>query len=208
MLLRQIGVLLGVLDSDIVVREIGAFNEYRWVFCAPFSSPIKNHSNFIQILALILHWDYPPSTRLVLLVSGGPGRPPLSGRSVALSLRNKLRKQKNDFLIFKARRVDTVSTYGLINDSSLNSSDASFLSVLRCFDVNNLHKKKQLRSWSFSTCHCDWYPLSTLSLSLSAQLLGSRRVRPVHATLCLPPVLDGELHQSPVWRIGEQLWWV
>lgn len=29
MLLRQIGVLLGVLDSDIVVREIGAFNEYR-----------------------------------------------------------------------------------------------------------------------------------------------------------------------------------
>lgn len=32
MLLRQIGVLLGVLDSDIVVREIGAFNEYRWVF--------------------------------------------------------------------------------------------------------------------------------------------------------------------------------
>uniref|UniRef100_A0A674N2J1 KIAA0319 like n=1 Tax=Takifugu rubripes TaxID=31033 RepID=A0A674N2J1_TAKRU len=76
MLLRQIGVLLGVLDSDIVVREIGAFNEY--------------------------------STRLVLLVSGGPGRPPLSGRSVAFSLRNKLRKQKNDFLIFKARRVDTV----------------------------------------------------------------------------------------------------
>lgn len=31
MLLRQIGVLLGVLDSDIVVREIGAFNEYRCV---------------------------------------------------------------------------------------------------------------------------------------------------------------------------------
>ncbi|CAF92651.1 unnamed protein product, partial [Tetraodon nigroviridis] len=76
MLLRQVGVLLGVLDTDIVVREIAAFNEH--------------------------------STRLVLLVSGGPGRPPLSGRSVALSLRNKLRKQKNDFLIFKARRVDTV----------------------------------------------------------------------------------------------------
>lgn len=51
------------------------------------------------------------STRLVFLVSGGPGRPPLSGRSVALGLRNKLRKQKNDFLIFKARRVDTVSEY-------------------------------------------------------------------------------------------------
>lgn len=76
MLLRQVGVLLGVLDSDITVREISAFNEH--------------------------------STRLVFLVSGGPGRPPLSGRSVALSLRNKLRKQKNDFLIYKARRVDTV----------------------------------------------------------------------------------------------------
>ncbi|XP_062291937.1 dyslexia-associated protein KIAA0319-like protein isoform X2 [Scomber scombrus] len=76
MLLRQVGVLLGVLDSDIIVREINAFNEH--------------------------------STRLVFLVSGGPGRPPLSGHSVAYGLRNKLRKQKNDFLIFKARRVDTV----------------------------------------------------------------------------------------------------
>lgn len=76
MLLRQVGVLLGVLDSDIIVREISAFNEH--------------------------------STRLVFLVSGGPGRPPLSGHSVASGLRNKLHKQKNDFLIFKARRVDTV----------------------------------------------------------------------------------------------------
>ncbi|XP_012673847.2 dyslexia-associated protein KIAA0319-like protein isoform X2 [Clupea harengus] len=76
MLLRQVGVLLGVLDSDIIVRQISAFNEL--------------------------------STRLVFLVSGGPGRPPLSGHSVATGLRNKLRKQKNDFLIFKARRVDTV----------------------------------------------------------------------------------------------------
>lgn len=30
MLLRQVGVLLGVLDSDIIVREISAFNEHRW----------------------------------------------------------------------------------------------------------------------------------------------------------------------------------
>lgn len=76
MLLRQVGVLLGVLDSDIIVRSISAFNEH--------------------------------STRLVFLVSGGPGRPPLVGQSVALGLRNKLRKQKNEFLIFKTRRVDTV----------------------------------------------------------------------------------------------------
>uniref|UniRef100_A0A3P9L4D6 Si:ch211-193k19.1 n=1 Tax=Oryzias latipes TaxID=8090 RepID=A0A3P9L4D6_ORYLA len=76
LLLRQVEVLLGVLDGDIIVREITSFNEH--------------------------------STRLVFLVSAGPGRPPLSGRSVALGLRNKLRKQKNDFLIFKARRVDTI----------------------------------------------------------------------------------------------------
>ncbi|XP_053469009.1 dyslexia-associated protein KIAA0319-like protein isoform X1 [Ictalurus furcatus] len=76
MLLRQVAVLLGVLDSDIIVREISAFNEH--------------------------------STRLVFLVSGGPGRSPLSGHSVATGLRNKLRKQKTDFLVFKARRVDTV----------------------------------------------------------------------------------------------------
>lgn len=31
MLLRQVGVLLGVLDSDIIVREISAFNEHRRV---------------------------------------------------------------------------------------------------------------------------------------------------------------------------------
>ncbi|KAI2652883.1 Dyslexia-associated protein KIAA0319-like protein [Labeo rohita] len=56
MLIRQVGVLLGVLDSDITVREISAFNEH----------------------------------------------------SVAMELRNKFRKQKNEFLIFRARRVDTV----------------------------------------------------------------------------------------------------
>ncbi|KAJ3609007.1 hypothetical protein NHX12_023534 [Muraenolepis orangiensis] len=76
MLLRQVGVLLAVLDSDIIVRDISAFNEH--------------------------------STRLVFLVSGGPGRPPLSGHSVATGLRNKLRKQKTEFLIFKTHRVDTV----------------------------------------------------------------------------------------------------
>uniref|UniRef100_A0A3Q2UM91 Si:ch211-193k19.1 n=1 Tax=Fundulus heteroclitus TaxID=8078 RepID=A0A3Q2UM91_FUNHE len=76
LLVRQVGVLLGVFDSDIIIRDISAFNEH--------------------------------STRLVFLVLGGPGRPPLSGRSVTLSLRSKLRKQKNEFLIFKVRRVDTM----------------------------------------------------------------------------------------------------
>ncbi len=51
------------------------------------------------------------STRLVFLVSGGPGQPPLAGHSVAMELRNKFRKQKNEFLIFRAQRMDTVSEY-------------------------------------------------------------------------------------------------
>ena len=64
------------------------------------------------------------STRLVFLVSGGPGRPPLAGRSVAMGLRNKLRKQKNDFLIFKARRVDTISKYALRTHVRVSYSSA------------------------------------------------------------------------------------
>ena len=35
MLLRQVGVLLGVLDSDITVRDLSAFNEHRFVYPAP-----------------------------------------------------------------------------------------------------------------------------------------------------------------------------
>uniref|UniRef100_A0A8C1UQK4 Si:ch211-193k19.1 n=1 Tax=Cyprinus carpio TaxID=7962 RepID=A0A8C1UQK4_CYPCA len=88
MLIRQVGVLLGVLDSDIIVREISAFND----------------------------------TRLVFLVSGGPGRPPLAGHSVAMELRNKFRKQKNEFLIFRARRVDTVICH--LNCSSHGECDS------------------------------------------------------------------------------------
>lgn len=66
-------------------------------------SLIKNNNNYKAEMFLLLL-----STRLVFLVSGGPGRPPLSGHSVAVSLRNKLHKQKSDFLIYKARWVDTV----------------------------------------------------------------------------------------------------
>lgn len=40
MLLRQVGVLLGVLDSDIIVREISAFNERRRVIQRVFHSSL------------------------------------------------------------------------------------------------------------------------------------------------------------------------
>uniref|UniRef100_A0A8C7TKR0 KIAA0319 like n=1 Tax=Oncorhynchus mykiss TaxID=8022 RepID=A0A8C7TKR0_ONCMY len=119
MLLRQVGVLLGVLDSDIIVREVSAFNEH--------------------------------STRLVFLVSGGPGRPPLSGHSVALGLRNKLRKQKNDFLIFKARRVDTVICQ--LNCSSHGDCD-SFTRTCVChpFWMENFIKGQL---WDQES-NCEW----------------------------------------------------
>uniref|UniRef100_A0A4W5KJV9 KIAA0319 like n=1 Tax=Hucho hucho TaxID=62062 RepID=A0A4W5KJV9_9TELE len=119
MLLRQVGVLLGVLDSDIIVRDVSAFNEH--------------------------------STRLVFLVSGGPGRPPLSGHSVALGLRNKLRKQKNDFLIFKARRVDTVICQ--LNCSSHGDCD-SFTRTCVChpFWMENFIKGQL---WDQES-NCEW----------------------------------------------------
>ncbi|CAB1351186.1 unnamed protein product, partial [Coregonus sp. 'balchen'] len=119
MLLRQVGVLLGVLDSDIIVRGVSAFNEH--------------------------------STRLVFLVSGGPGRPPLSGHSVALGLRNKLHKQKNDFLIFKARRVDTVICQ--LNCSSHGDCD-SFTRTCVChpFWMENFIKAQL---WDQES-NCEW----------------------------------------------------
>lgn len=48
MLLRQVGVLLGVLDSDIIVREISAFNEHRWDFF--FFQVIEVHHYSIRLL--------------------------------------------------------------------------------------------------------------------------------------------------------------
>lgn len=39
MLLRQVAVLLGVLDSDIIVRDISAFNEHRSVSTPHISYP-------------------------------------------------------------------------------------------------------------------------------------------------------------------------
>lgn len=127
MLLRQVGVLLGVLDSDIIVREISAFNEHRWGINGHiFYLFYLTFTNFIFIHPLLPLL----STRLVFLVSGGPGRPPLSGHSVALGLRNKLHKQKNDFLIFKARRVDTVSEYWQVAAKMFVTSLYNFIIII------------------------------------------------------------------------------
>uniref|UniRef100_A0A8C7TEM0 KIAA0319 like n=1 Tax=Oncorhynchus mykiss TaxID=8022 RepID=A0A8C7TEM0_ONCMY len=162
MLLRQVGVLLGVLDSDIIVREVSAFNEH--------------------------------STRLVFLVSGGPGRSPLSGHSVALGLRNKLRKQKNDFLIFKARRVDTVICQ--LNCSSHGDCD-SFTRTCVChpFWMENFIKAQL---WDQES-NCEWSVLyvtiaSFMIVVVMATVIYRGKVR--HKSKSRYKMLNGEEQDS------------
>ncbi|KAL0962449.1 hypothetical protein UPYG_G00340140 [Umbra pygmaea] len=144
LLLRQVGVLLGVLDSDIIVRDIAAFDEH--------------------------------STRLVFLVSGGPGRPPLSGHSVALGLSNKLRKQKNDFLTFKARRVDTVICQ--LNCSSHGDCD-SFTRACIChpFWMENFIKAQL---WDLES-NCEW---SVLYVTIASFMIVAALATVVWGTVC------------------------
>ncbi|KAG8451427.1 hypothetical protein GDO86_003584 [Hymenochirus boettgeri] len=75
MFMRQIGVLLGVLDSDIIVQKIQQHTEQ--------------------------------STKVVFYVQNQPPHQTLKGYQVAWTLRNELRKQQNDFLIFRALEIDT-----------------------------------------------------------------------------------------------------
>ncbi|KAM5180979.1 dyslexia-associated protein KIAA0319-like protein homolog isoform 2-T2 [Mantella aurantiaca] len=75
MFMRQIGVLLGVLDSDITVQKIQLYTE--------------------------------KSTKVVFYVKNQPPHLVMKGYQVACTLRNELRKQQSDFLIFKALEIDT-----------------------------------------------------------------------------------------------------
>ncbi|XP_056413177.1 dyslexia-associated protein KIAA0319-like protein homolog isoform X2 [Hyla sarda] len=75
MFMRQIGVLLGVLDYDITVQKIQQYTE--------------------------------KSTKVVFYVKNQPPHLVMKGYQVACTLRNELRKQQNDFLIFKALEIDT-----------------------------------------------------------------------------------------------------
>ncbi|NWX46548.1 K319L protein, partial [Steatornis caripensis] len=77
MLIRQIGVLLGVLDSDITVQKIQPYTEQ--------------------------------STKMVFFVQNQPPHQIFKGREVAWTLKNELRKQQSDFLIFRALEINTVS---------------------------------------------------------------------------------------------------
>ncbi|XP_072404483.1 dyslexia-associated protein KIAA0319-like protein isoform X3 [Chiloscyllium punctatum] len=76
MLLRQIAVLLGVLDSDITVQKIQPYTEQ--------------------------------STQIIFCVRNTQAHQILKGQDVARILKNKFRKQKSDFLVFRALQVNTV----------------------------------------------------------------------------------------------------
>ncbi|XP_018432099.1 PREDICTED: dyslexia-associated protein KIAA0319-like protein homolog [Nanorana parkeri] len=75
MFMRQIGVLLGVLDSDITVQNIQLYTE--------------------------------KSTKVIFYVKNQPPHSVMKGYKVACTLRNELRKQQSDFLIFRALEIDT-----------------------------------------------------------------------------------------------------
>ncbi|NWX63583.1 K319L protein, partial [Promerops cafer] len=77
MFIRQIGVLLGVLDSDITVQKIQPYTEQ--------------------------------STKMVFFVQNQPPHQIFKGREVAWTLKNELRKQQPDFLIFRALEINTVT---------------------------------------------------------------------------------------------------
>ncbi|NXN91727.1 K319L protein, partial [Rhinopomastus cyanomelas] len=77
MFIRQIGVLLGVLDSDITVQKIQPYTEQ--------------------------------STKMVFFVQNQPPHQVFKGREVAWTLKNELRKQQPDFLIFRALEINTVT---------------------------------------------------------------------------------------------------
>ncbi|NXE93327.1 K319L protein, partial [Menura novaehollandiae] len=77
MFIRQIGVLLGVLDSDITVQRIQPYTEQ--------------------------------STKMVFFVQNQPPHQIFKGREVAWTLKNELRKQQSDFLIFRALEINTVT---------------------------------------------------------------------------------------------------
>ncbi|KAJ1176876.1 hypothetical protein NDU88_002143 [Pleurodeles waltl] len=77
MFIRQIGVLLGVLDSDITVQKIQPYTEQ--------------------------------STKMIFFVQNQPPLQILKGHEVAWMLRNELRKQQSDFLIFRTLEINTVT---------------------------------------------------------------------------------------------------
>ncbi|KAM8790030.1 dyslexia-associated protein KIAA0319-like protein homolog isoform 1-T5 [Rhynchonycteris naso] len=119
MFIRQIGVLLGVLDSDIIVQKIQPYTEQ--------------------------------STKMVFFVQNEPPHQIFKGHEVAAMLKNELRKQKADFLVFRALEIYTVTCQ--LNCSDHGRCD-SFTKRCLCdpFWMENFIKV-QLRD---GDSNCEW----------------------------------------------------
>ncbi|XP_054546898.1 dyslexia-associated protein KIAA0319-like protein homolog isoform X3 [Talpa occidentalis] len=128
MFIRQIGVLLGVLDSDIIVQKIQPYTEQ--------------------------------STKMVFFVQNDPPRQIFKGHEVAAMLKNELRKQKADFLIFRALEINTVTCQ--LNCSDHGHCD-SFTKRCICdpFWMENFIKV-QLRD---GDSNCEWSVLYVIIAS-------------------------------------------
>ncbi|VFV26702.1 uncharacterized protein LYPA_23C005636 [Lynx pardinus] len=128
MFIRQIGVLLGVLDSDIIVQKIQPYTEQ--------------------------------STKMVFFVQNEPPHQIFKGHEVAAMLKNELRKQKADFLIFRALEINTVTCQ--LNCSDHGHCD-SFTKRCICdpFWMENFIKV-QLRD---GDSNCEWSVLYVIIAS-------------------------------------------
>lgn len=128
MFIRQIGVLLGVLDSDIIVQKIQPYTEQ--------------------------------STKMLFFVQNDPPHQFFKGREVAAMLKSELRKQKADFLIFRALEINTVTCQ--LNCSDHGHCD-SFTKRCVCdpFWMENFIKV-QLRD---GDSNCEWSVLYVIIAS-------------------------------------------
>ncbi|XP_031234542.1 dyslexia-associated protein KIAA0319-like protein homolog [Mastomys coucha] len=128
MFIRQIGVLLGVLDSDIIVQKIQPYTEQ--------------------------------STKMLFFVQNDPPHQLFKGHEVAAMLRSELRKQKADFLIFRALEINTVTCQ--LNCSDHGHCD-SFTKRCVCdpFWMENFIKV-QLRD---GDSNCEWSVLYVIIAS-------------------------------------------
>nr|XP_025712495.1 dyslexia-associated protein KIAA0319-like protein homolog isoform X1 [Callorhinus ursinus]XP_025712496.1 dyslexia-associated protein KIAA0319-like protein homolog isoform X1 [Callorhinus ursinus]XP_025712497.1 dyslexia-associated protein KIAA0319-like protein homolog isoform X1 [Callorhinus ursinus]XP_025712498.1 dyslexia-associated protein KIAA0319-like protein homolog isoform X1 [Callorhinus ursinus]XP_025712499.1 dyslexia-associated protein KIAA0319-like protein homolog isoform X1 [Callor len=128
MFIRQIGVLLGVLDSDIIVQKIQPYTEQ--------------------------------STKMVFFVQNEPPHQIFKGHEVAAMLKSELRKQKADFLIFRALEINTVTCQ--LNCSDHGHCD-SFTKRCICdpFWMENFIKV-QLRD---GDSNCEWSVLYVIIAS-------------------------------------------
>ncbi|CAH2221972.1 dyslexia-associated KIAA0319 homolog [Pelobates cultripes] len=128
MFMRQIAVLLGLLDSDIIVQKIQLYTEQ--------------------------------STKVVFFVKNQPPHLVMKGHQVAWKLRNELRKQQSDFLIFKALEIDTFTCQ---LNCSLHGHCNSFTKLCVCdpFWMENFIR----RQFGDGESNCEWSVLYVIITS-------------------------------------------